>query len=106
MPPQPVRIFVTGGTFDKEYNERNGTLFFQDTHVPEMLRLGRCLLDTAIQTLLMIDSLEMSEADRRLIAEHCRIAPENQDRHHPRYRHQWSRPPPTWAGKSKARPSC
>jgi len=49
MPPQPVRIFVTGGTFDKEYNERNGTLFFQDTHVPEMLRLGRCLLDTAIQ---------------------------------------------------------
>jgi L-asparaginase len=76
MPPQPVRIFVTGGTFDKEYNERNGTLFFQDTHVPEMLRLGRCLLDTAIQTLLMIDSLEMSEADRRLIAEHCRIAPE------------------------------
>ena len=77
MPPQPVRIFVTGGTFDKEYNERNGTLFFQDTHVPEMLRLGRCLLETAIQTLLMIDSLEMTEADRRLIAEHCRTAPES-----------------------------
>jgi L-asparaginase len=76
MQPQPVRIFVTGGTFDKEYNERNGTLFFQDSHVPEMLRLGRCLLETAIQTLLMIDSLEMTEADRRLIAEHCRTAPE------------------------------
>ncbi len=76
MSPEPVRIFVTGGTFDKEYNERNGTLFFQDTHVPEMLRLGRCLLDTAIQTLLMIDSLEMTEADRRLIAERCQLAPE------------------------------
>ena len=36
-----IRIVVTGGTFDKEYNEFNGTLFFKDTHVPEMLRLGR-----------------------------------------------------------------
>jgi len=81
-------------------------LFFQDTHVPEMLRLGRCLLDTAIQTLLMIDSLEMSEADRRLIAEHCRIAPETRIVITHEVPTPWSRPPPTWAGKSKARPSC
>ncbi len=72
-----IRIFVTGGTFDKEYDERNGALFFQDTHVPEMLRLGRCLLDIDVRTLMMIDSLEMTEDDRRIIAEHCRNAPES-----------------------------
>jgi L-asparaginase len=77
MAENGIRIFVTGGTFDKEYNERNGTLFFQDTHVPEMLRLGRCLLDVEIRTLMMIDSLEMTEDDRRIIAEHCRNAPES-----------------------------
>ena len=72
----PIRIFVTGGTFDKEYNELTGSLFFQETHVPEMLRLGRCLLDVEVQTLLMIDSLEMTAADRDRIAGHCRRAPE------------------------------
>lgn len=73
---EPIRVFVTGGTFDKEYNELTGTLFFQDTHVPEMLRLGRCRLDVEIRTLMMIDSLEMTEDDRRIIAEHCRKSPE------------------------------
>jgi L-asparaginase len=72
----PVRIFVTGGTFDKEYHELTGTLAFEDTHLPEMLRLGRCGLDVSIRTLMMIDSLEMTGADRALIAEQCRAAPE------------------------------
>jgi L-asparaginase len=74
--PEPIRIFVTGGTFDKEYNELTGTLFFHDTHVPEMLRLGRCLLDVELRTLMMIDSLDMRDEDRRVIAEHCRQARE------------------------------
>ncbi len=77
MAADRIRIFVTGGTFDKEYDERNGALFFQDTHVPEMIRLGRCLLDIDIRTLMMIDSLEMTGDDRRIIAEHCRNAPES-----------------------------
>ena len=72
----PVRLFVTGGTFDKEYDELNGRLFFQDTHVLEMLRLGRCLLDVEVRTLMMIDSLEMTDDDRGLIASHCQGAPE------------------------------
>jgi L-asparaginase len=72
----PVRLFVTGGTFDKEYDELNGRLFFQDTHVLEMLRLGRCLLDVEVRTLMMIDSLEMTGDDRGLIASHCHGAPE------------------------------
>jgi L-asparaginase len=71
-----IRIFVTGGTFDKEYNELTGTLFFQDTHLPEMLRLGRCRVEVTIRTLMMIDSLEMTDADRALIVDQCRQAPE------------------------------
>ncbi len=74
--PGPIRIFVTGGTFDKEYNEINGTLFFQDTHVKEMLRLGRCLVDIEIQTLMMIDSLEMTAQHRDIVREHCATAQE------------------------------
>jgi L-asparaginase len=74
---QPVRILVTGGTFDKEYNELTGELFFQSTHTGDMLRLGRCLLEVEIETLMMIDSLQMTDAGRRLILERCRAVPEN-----------------------------
>ncbi|HUF49299.1 MAG TPA: asparaginase domain-containing protein [Longimicrobiales bacterium] len=73
-----IRIFVTGGTFDKEYDEVRGTLFFQDSNVPEMLRLGRCRLDVAVRTLMMIDSLEMTDEDRATIVEHCRRCEESQ----------------------------
>ncbi|HEY1203452.1 MAG: asparaginase domain-containing protein [Bryobacteraceae bacterium] len=77
MESEPIRVFVTGGTFDKEYNELTGQLFFQDTHVPEMLRLGRCLLDLEVRALMMIDSLEMTGDDRRAIAAQCREARES-----------------------------
>jgi len=62
-----IRIFVTGGTFDKEYNELNGELFFKDTHVEEMLRLGRSKHDLNISTLMMIDSLDMNDTLRNEI---------------------------------------
>jgi L-asparaginase len=68
----PIRIFVTGGTFDKEYDELRGQLYFRDTHVPEMLRLGRCRLDVSVRTLMMIDSLDMTDEDRATIVDHCR----------------------------------
>ena len=71
MNPQRIRVFITGGTFDKEYNELTGELFFQETHLPDMLRLGRCRLDVAVETLLMIDSLQMTDSHRRLILERC-----------------------------------
>jgi len=72
----PIRLFVTGGTFDKEYDEIGGTLDFADTHLPEMLELGRCRLEVRIRTLMMVDSLEMTDADRELVARNCRDAPE------------------------------
>jgi len=68
-----IRIFVTGGTFDKEYNEITGKLFFKDTHLDEMLKLGRCKLNLDIQTLMMIDSLKMTNADRNLSYNPVRI---------------------------------
>ena len=76
MNPEPISIFVTGGTFDKEYNELTGALAFKDTHLPEMLRLGRSRVDVSIRTLMIIDSLDMTAADRALIVEQCRQAAE------------------------------
>ncbi|HET9983127.1 MAG TPA: asparaginase domain-containing protein [Longimicrobiales bacterium] len=74
----PIRVFATGGTFDKEYDELRGALFFRDTHVPEMLRLGRCRLDVSVRTLMMIDSLDMTDEDRATIVDHCRRCAETQ----------------------------
>ena len=71
-----IRLLVTGGTFDKEYDELTGTLDFGDTHVPQMLRMGRCRLDVEVRTLMMVDSLDMTEADRALIARACTDAAE------------------------------
>ena len=71
-----IRIFVTGGTFDKEYNELTGSLFFKDTHLPEMLRLGRSRIELSISTLMMIDSLEMTDAGRARIVDECARAAE------------------------------
>ena len=71
-----IRILITGGTFDKEYDEINGRLYFQDTHLHEMLRLGRCRADVVVRTVMMVDSLEMTDADRRIILENCRQSPE------------------------------
>lgn len=73
---QHIRILVTGGTFDKEYNEIEGKLDFEETHVPEMLKLGRCNLDVEVRTLMMIDSLEMTNADREIILHACKNAKE------------------------------
>ncbi len=66
-----IRILITGGTFDKEYDMIKGSLDFDQTHVPEMLKLGRCTVETDVRTLMMIDSLEMTEADRELILNYC-----------------------------------
>ena len=73
---KPIRILVTGGTFDKEYDELTGRLFFRDTHVDEMLRRGRARLDLAVETVMMIDSLDMDDARRAAVVARCRAAAE------------------------------
>jgi L-asparaginase len=77
MDPQRIRILATGGTFDKEYNELTGELFFQDSHIGAMLRLARCHLNVEVRTLMMIDSLLMTDSDRQLILEQCLRAQED-----------------------------
>jgi L-asparaginase len=72
-----IRILVTGGTFDKKYDELTGRLFFRDTHIPEMLRLGRCRLDVTIETVMMIDSLELDDRGRARIVECVRDSDES-----------------------------
>jgi L-asparaginase len=66
-----IKIFVTGGTFDKDYDEKNGKLYFKDTHMSEILNLGRSKVEVNIETLMMIDSLDMKDFDRRLIVDSC-----------------------------------
>jgi L-asparaginase len=73
---QPLAILVTGGTFDKQYDELSGRLFFRDTHVAEMLRLGRSRLEIAIETVMMLDSLDMNDEARARIVERCRARSE------------------------------
>ena len=73
----PIKIFVTGGTFDKEYNELNGELYFKKTHLHEMLELGRSELKVDIETLMMKDSLDMSDSDRNSIVKKCFESKEN-----------------------------
>lgn len=71
-----IRIFVTGGTFDKEYNELTGELYFKETHVPHTLMLGRCRVSIDVRTLMMLDSREITDEDRDTIARNCAKARE------------------------------
>jgi L-asparaginase len=70
-----IQVFVTGGTFDKEYNYLTGELFFKDTHLKEMFERGRCEVDIDIKTLMMVDSLEMRDEDRAIIVYNCSKTP-------------------------------
>jgi len=67
-----IQVFITGGTFDKEYNFITGELYFKDTHLGQMFQRGRCTLDIDIKTLMMVDSLEMTETDREIIVHNCK----------------------------------
>ena len=70
-----IQIVITGGTFDKSYDSVNGQLYFKKTHLPEMLARSRCSLDVDIQTLMMKDSLEMSNKDVESVVEACQECP-------------------------------
>ena len=73
-----IQIYVTGGTFDKDYNYISGELFFKNTHLPEMLERGRNTVEVDIKTLMMVDSLEMTDTDREIIMHNCKRTEANQ----------------------------
>ncbi len=72
---ETIQVFITGGTFDKEYNFITGELYFKDTHMHDMMDRGRCSLPTDIKTLMMIDSLQITDTERQIIAYNCRQSP-------------------------------
>ncbi|HEY4935038.1 MAG TPA: asparaginase domain-containing protein, partial [Puia sp.] len=72
-----IRIFVTGGTFDKEYNEITGQLFFKETHLPEMIDRSLVTPEVTVSTLMMIDSLDVTAGERTMIAGRCNATAED-----------------------------
>ena len=73
----PIKIIITGGTFDKEYNEHKGELYFNKTHVSEMLKLGRSRVELKIVKLMMRDSLLMTDSDINVILKECQNSEED-----------------------------
>ena len=73
-----LKILITGGTFDKEYDEIKGSLYFKETHMTEILELGRSRVDVNIEKLMLIDSLDMTSSQRELIVNRCLESEEDQ----------------------------
>lgn len=69
-------MIVTGGTFDKHYDEIRGELTFKESHLPEILKLTRVTLPVEIEFNQLIDSLQMQDANRRSVLDACAAAAE------------------------------
>ena len=67
-----IKIFITGGTFDKSYDYINGNLFFEKTHLPVMINRSKCRLDIEIETIVMKDSLDLTSEDVSRIVDSCK----------------------------------
>jgi len=72
-----VKILITGGTFDKEHDPITESLIFNETHVPELLKRSRSLLDIKLRTIMLIDSLEITKSDQEIILKACQDAKED-----------------------------
>ena len=68
-----IKIFITGGTFDKSYDHINGKLYFEKTHLPKMIKRSKCKLDIKTETILLKDSLEISENDLFKVEVHVKM---------------------------------
>jgi len=71
-----LRIIATGGTFDKHYNELNGTLGFADSHLPAVIARARLTVPVELELLPLLDSLDMQDADRARVLAACQAAAE------------------------------
>lgn len=71
-----LRLIATGGTFDKHYNELNGSLGFADSHLPQVIARTRMTIPVALEVLPLLDSLDMQDADRQRVLASCQAAPE------------------------------
>ncbi|AHC15103.1 asparaginase domain-containing protein [Salinispira pacifica] len=76
MKPVEIRIIITGGTFDKEYDPLKGELSFRDSHLPGILKTVRCTLETSLEINELTDSLDMTDVHREGIAKSCLASPQ------------------------------
>jgi L-asparaginase len=72
----PIRILCAGGTFEKKYNEIPQTLVFEESHLPEILSVGRSMLPVEIEMIFLMDSLDMTDEHHLKICERVKAAPE------------------------------
>ncbi len=77
MNDDPVRLIITGGTFDKHYDEIKGELTFKDSHLPDIIKRVRITSPVELQIVQLIDSLQMTDEHRARILDVCRAAPES-----------------------------
>jgi len=73
-----IKLLITGGTIDKQYDELNGELIFTQSGVEDMLTQGRVKLDISLETVMLKDSLDMDDSDRQQILESCLACDEPQ----------------------------
>jgi len=73
-----IKLLITGGTIDKQYNELDGELIFTQSGVEDMLAQGRTKLDITFETVMLKDSLDMNDDDRQLILAACLACDESQ----------------------------
>jgi len=72
-----IRILITGGTIDKEYDPLTGELTFPKSHLSNMLNQVRCKARFVLEEIMLKDSLEMRDKDREEILKKCAHCPEN-----------------------------
>lgn len=76
MNDDPIRLIVTGGTFDKHYDEIKGELTFRDSQLPDIIKQVRVTGPVEMEIVQLIDSLQMTDEHRDRILESCRKASE------------------------------
>ncbi len=64
-----IRIFTTGGTFDKIYFDAKSEFRIGEQMVSELLIEANVTFDYEIESILKKDSLDMDDSDRKLIRE-------------------------------------
>ena len=72
-----IRILITGGTIDKEYDPLTGELTFPKSHLSNMLNQVRCRVRFVLEEVMLKDSLEMRDKDREEILKKCTHCSEN-----------------------------
>jgi L-asparaginase len=66
-----IRILITGGTLDKEYDPLTGELTFPKSHLSNMLNQVRCKVKFVLEEVMLKDSLQMTSEDREEILKKC-----------------------------------